>query len=176
VSDLDACLRQFARAAGADPDTVAGFWRDHLLHGAGKDLRAVLGEGTASALTGAVLLQPLRVHLVCPHHLTVAAGWAQLGYGPRGRVASLGHLVDVVSAATARLVLQEDAAQEVAACIVDGLSARAAVLRIVAEHPCCNVPRRAAAAFETWGEAGESLVVTELRGQMRQLVPALGPF
>ncbi|MEZ4273399.1 MAG: GTP cyclohydrolase I [Myxococcota bacterium] len=67
---------------------------------------------------GPVILTKIGVHLICPHHLTVAFGEASVAYIPGTQVASFGAISDLVQACTARLTFQETATQD----IVDNLA------------------------------------------------------
>ncbi len=138
------------------PARAARLWREHLLAGEGIDAKAVLGRGAPSRARGAVTLRGIHVHLVCPHHLTVAFGEAQLAYLPAGRIAGFGALTRLVRACTARVVMQEDATQCIADTLAEVLGARAAVAMIDARHPCHAVsqPSSHRARAVTWAEAG----------------------
>ena len=168
-----AAVRELLLALGCElrgelvgtPARVAELWADHLLAGERLEPRALLGRGSATRSRAPVTLQNLGVHLVCPHHLTVAFGVAHVAYLPNGRAAGFGALARLVRACTARLVLQEEASQEIADIIVDRLGARAAAVVIDAVHPCHNVPhgRSHGAHAVTWGEAGQPRAARELR-------------
>jgi GTP cyclohydrolase IA len=147
------------------PRRVALLWADHLLAGARLEPRTLLGRGSATRSRAPVTLQHLGVHLVCPHHLTVAFGTAHVAYLPNRRAAGFGALARLVRVCTARLVLQEEASQAVAETIVDSLGARAAAVVIDAVHPCHNVPhgRSHRAHAVTWGEAGDPRAARDLR-------------
>lgn len=140
------------------PAHAARLWTEHLLSGEGVDLAKTLGRGSRSRARAPVTLLDIGVHLVCPHHLTVAFGHAHLAYLPNGRLAGFGALARLVKSATARLVLQEEAAETIAATMVEHLGARAAVVVIDATHPCHNVPygRSHRARAVTWGRAGSA--------------------
>lgn len=143
----------------------SALWRERLLWGEGAPLGARLLPGLLHAGEEAVVLRGIGVHLVCPHHLTVALGRAALAYLPRGRIAGLGALAEVVEASCARLVLQEDAAHDAARAVVDALGARACVVRIEARHPCHALtrPRSHAARVRCDGSAGEAASIGALR-------------
>lgn len=143
----------------------SALWREHLLWGDATPLAARLGPGLTHGGGEPVVLRGVGVHLVCPHHLTVALGKASLAYLPAGRLAGLGALAEVLEASCARLVLQEDAAADAARAVVMGLGARACVVRIEARHPCHALtrPRSHAARVSCDGSAGEAAGVAELR-------------
>ena len=161
------------RALGAKPEgelshspgRAAELWTQHLLAGEGADLGKALGRGIAHADATPVCIADMGVHLVCPHHLTVAFGKAHLAYLPGGRIAGLGALSEAARLCTARFVLQEQATQDLAAAVVEHLGAIAAVALIEATHPCHNVPhgRSHDARAITWGHAGDQAAAVELR-------------
>ncbi len=170
VADLLAALgcRLRGELAGT-PARVAALWTEHLLAGEGADLGALLGRGSGAPSAAPVTLLDVGVHLVCPHHLTVAFGTAHVGYLPRRRVAGFGALARLIHACTARLVLQEDASTAIARALCDHLDAEAAVAVIDATHPCHNVPhgRSHRAHAVTWGQAGSRRGAAELRRLLR---------
>ncbi|MBI3178838.1 MAG: GTP cyclohydrolase I [Deltaproteobacteria bacterium] len=170
-------LARFLRALGVrldgdlrqTPARAARLWREHLLAGQGLDPAQVLGRGSASSSRAAVSLRGVGVHLVCPHHLTVAFGEAHLAYLPAGRLAGFGALIRLVRACTARLVLQEEATQRIADALTHGLDARAAVAMIDARHPCHAVAYGAShrARAVTWAQAGVAKDAAALRNLLR---------
>jgi len=151
------------------PSRVASMWHGKLLRGQNADLQKVLGRGMVSNKSQDVCLMHIDVHLVCPHHLTVAFGTAHLGYVPDGRIASFGRLVDLESAGTARLVLQEDATTHIADALVRYLGAQCAVAGIEATHPCHNITRPKAhrSRAVTWATAGTIKDAKRLEKSMR---------
>jgi GTP cyclohydrolase I len=138
------------------PGRAASLWLDQLLAGADTEPSRALGRGVASRATAPVCVTHIGVHLVCPHHLTVAFGHAHVAYIPAGRVAGFGNIADLVRACTARFVLQEDASQEIATALHAGLGASATVAHLHALHPCHNAlhPRSHDARAVSWGTAG----------------------
>lgn len=152
------------------PDRAAELWARHLVAGTGIDLASTLGETAQSASTAPVSLFGLGVHLVCPHHLTVAFGQAHVAYVPGGRIVGFGALARLVAAATSRLTLQEQATELVAATLVGHLGARAAVAVIDAVHPCHNVlhARSHRAHAVTWAATGEPAAARRLERDLRR--------
>ena len=126
-------------AARTTTRRVADLWIKHLLAGEDIDLSSIV-KPLPSANDGIVALCDLRVHLVCPHHLTVAFGVAQVAYVPQGFVAPLGQISRLVSAATSRLVLQESAVQDIAQHLAASLKAAAVLVSLEATHPCHAIP------------------------------------
>lgn len=146
------------------PARAARLWCEHLLAGEHVDPKSALGHGSASLARAPVTLLDVGVHLVCPHHLTVAFGEASVAYLPRGRVAGFSALARLIDACTARLVLQEDACQQIAQTLVTRLNARAAVAMIEAQHPCAGVPhgRSHRARALTIGASGDPTAARDL--------------
>jgi len=151
------------------PSRAAELWTRYLLDGEEQDLSTILGTGSRTRSRAPVTLYNVGVHLVCPHHLTVAFGLAHVGYLPKGRAAGFGALARLIHASTARLVLQEDASATIAETIVERMGAGAAVAVIDAMHPCHNVPhaRSHRARAVTWGEAGSGTGVRQLKGLLK---------
>ncbi|MEE8408582.1 MAG: GTP cyclohydrolase I [Myxococcota bacterium] len=151
------------------PSRAATLWSEHLLAGEGADLGELLGRGSRSKARAPVLLLDVGVHLVCPHHLTVAFGQAHVAYLPGGRLAGFGALARLINACTARLILQEDAAAMISTALVERLGARAAVAVIEARHPCHNVlhARSHRARAVTWGRHGDATGCRDLSSKLR---------
>ena len=138
------------------PQRAADLWRGCILAGEGRDRRALLRGAMPYRGKAPTLVQHLGLHMVCPHHLTIAFGTAAVAYLPHGRLLGFGTLSDLVQACTARFVLQEDATQDICDALVKYAGARAAMARIVATHPCHNLthPRAHAARATTVAQAG----------------------
>ncbi|MEO7094157.1 MAG: GTP cyclohydrolase I [Polyangiales bacterium] len=142
-----AAIDAFLRALGHDPDSdaalrgtgsrVAALFADELLDGHGKDVNALFADAIpAGRSTPLVVVRRLATHVVCPHHLTLGSGWADVAYLPRDRVLGLGTVAQIVDAHCHRLVLQEDACQAIARAFVDRLDAHAAMCRLELRHGC----------------------------------------
>jgi GTP cyclohydrolase IA len=142
-----AAIDTFLRALGHDPDSdaaltgtgsrVASLWADELLDGHGKDVDALFADAIpAGRSTPLVIVRRLATHVVCPHHLTLGSGWADVAYLPRDRVLGLGAVAQIVDAFCHRLVLQEDACQAIARAFVDRLDAHGALCRLELRHGC----------------------------------------
>lgn len=154
---LELAVHQFLAAlehpqARRTAPRVAELWRGTILAGQQTNLAAVprllaCQDGEAA---DPVAVRGIAIHLVCPHHLTIAFGRAELIYIPKTSIASLGSLSQLCTAATARLVLQEQATAAIVDALTDtdGLAARAATARIVAHHPCQRLGTPAAHAAE----------------------------
>jgi GTP cyclohydrolase I len=156
------------------PERAAALWLDHLTSGEGINLAAVLGRGSPSASASPVSLFGIGIHLVCPHHLTIAFGQAHVAYIPNGRLAGFGALARLVGAASARLALQEEVTDAIADALICGLGARAAVVVLEATHPCHNVlhPRSQRARAVTWAVRGEKSAARRLEQDLRRALAA----
>ena len=144
---------------------VAALWSEHLLAGMHTDVPALLQESThADAMTPVSALD-MGVHLICPHHLTVALGRAHVAYQPGPRIVGFGTLSILVRACTARLILQEEAGDMIAHALVNHLQAQAAVAVIEAMHPCHNVlhARSHTARALTVAHAGDTTAAASLK-------------
>ncbi|MEM6731624.1 MAG: GTP cyclohydrolase I, partial [Myxococcota bacterium] len=120
---------------------AAELWDAQLLAGTKAPLRDALGDTIEDdARTDPVSMLDMGVHLVCPHHLTISFGMAHVAFEPQGKIVGFGGLAHLVERATARLVLQEEATQDIATTLRETLGAKAAVAAIEATHPCHNVP------------------------------------
>lgn len=158
-----------SRAGHSTPEQAATLWCEQLLAGEGRDLTAALLPTMPSALAAPVVVFDLDIQLVCPHHLTVAFGRADVAYLPDGALVGFGAISDMLQLACGRLVLQEQASQDAAAAIQAALGARAAVVQMQATHPCHNVtrPRAHRAQVRTWGQVGGAADIAELRAELR---------
>ena len=148
----------------------ATLWSEHLLAGEGADLQRIIGRGQATNCQTPVCITGIGIHLVCPHHLTVAFGEAQIGYVPNKRLLGFGPLSRLAQACTARLVLQEHATQNIADALVKHLGAASALVRLDALHPCHNLPypRSHRARAVTEARAGAQHGARILRGLMHR--------
>ena len=142
-----AAIEAFLRALGHEPESdpalrgtgarVASLFADELLDGHGKDVGAFFEDAIACGRsTPLVIVRRLATHVVCPHHLTIGSGFADVAYLPRDRVLGLGSVAQVVDALCHRLVLQEDACQAIARAFVDRLDAHGAMCRLELRHGC----------------------------------------
>ncbi len=158
--------RPAARAAGR---RAARLWRRHRLAGSDCDLLATLGQGHPSSLQTPVRVRGMGIHLVCPHHLTVALGHAEVAYLPAGRLVGLGRLARLARRACARLVLQEQATQEMADVLVRALGAQASWVQITAAHPCVGIsaPRSHPAQAISQAGAGDAAAQARLQAWLR---------
>jgi GTP cyclohydrolase I len=160
-------IEDFLRALGHDPDgerhlrgtgaRVAELWIDELLDGEPRDLASIFAS-PMDAEPGAplVVLERLATHVVCPHHLTIAQGFASVAYLPGAHVAGLGAIATLVDACAHRLALQEDVGRDVAQALVFHLGARGAACRLELRHGCLELhgPKKRGARVVTLATAG----------------------
>lgn len=159
------------------PARAASLWLSHLLAGDSVPSPASLPERASRAVSqDPVSVLNIGVHLVCPHHLTVAFGQAHLAYIPTDLIAGFGALADLVAHFTARLALQEDATAAIANALVEHLHARAAVVVVSATHPCHNIihPRSHRARAITWAAAGSARAAKTLRQDLHAALAESG--
>jgi GTP cyclohydrolase I len=144
-----AAIEDFLRALGHDPARepslegtgarVTDLYADELLDGYRADLDAIFREATptpAPADASVVAVQRIATHVVCPHHLTIAAGHAGVAYLPGERVVGLGSIVQLVDACAHRLALQEEVGASIVRALVDRLGARGAACILTLRHGC----------------------------------------
>lgn len=172
---IAAALTQLVESLGMDAWTDArtierasALWDQTLVPQTAADPLHVLGKGTPSSASGPIVVKDLGFFLVCPHHLTVATGHADIAYWPDGRVVGFGRLTQLLQACCARPVLQEDAGFVAAQSLWHGLGARAVAVRLTAVHPCHATahPQSHAAEAQTWALAGDAALSQVLMQQI----------
>ncbi len=155
------------------PERVAELWTEHLVRPQA-DLEQLLGSGLAptdasndgtNGNAQPIAVVDMGVHLVCPHHLTVAFGRAHVAYLPGAQVLGFGTISELVQLMTSRLVLQERATQDIADALVRYAGAKAAAVSLQATHPCHNVShaRSHDAQAVSWAFAGDPSQHASLR-------------
>lgn len=156
-------------ATAKTPARTARLWLDELLVGENADLREIIGSGSKATSITPVVVTQMGIHLVCPHHLTVAFGVAHIAYVPKKKIVGLGVLSRLARASTARLILQEDATQLMANALHEQLDAAAVVAAIDAEHPCHRLtePQAHTARAFTWAHAGSVAKCKQLQEDIR---------
>jgi GTP cyclohydrolase I len=154
-------LKALGQSATGDlaltPARAAALWTERLVPELSADLSGLFAGSPRAKAHTPVILRDLRVHLVCPHHLTVAFGVASVAYFPGRILAGFGALAHLVESVTAGLILQEQATQAIAEALIKYVGATSAAAVINAQHPCHNVahPRSHAAVAETWAASGD---------------------
>jgi GTP cyclohydrolase I len=140
------------------PERVASLWTEHLLWGASYDIESVFKNLSKTHSHDPVAVVDMGIHMVCPHHLTVATGVAHIAYIPNMHVCGFGSLSQLAKACTARIVLQEDATAMMADVLNRFVQPLAVVACIEAQHPCHTLlhPRSHQARCITWHTEGNA--------------------
>ena len=179
-------IRTFLSALGYEgelvaqaPERVTAAFADELLVGRDQNVALLIEEGSEVASNSeVVLLTDIAVVTVCPHHLMVARGVADLAYLPGKKVLGLGTLCRVIEAETKRLTLQEEIAPNVVDALMTHAGARGAYLRLRLDHACLQArgPVQTHAQAITWAARGElvehqalSLVLQQLAQQREKI-------
>ncbi len=115
-----------------------------------------------------VLARDLPFTSICAHHLLPFSGIAQVGVLPGKRIAGLSKLVRTVEAFAARMQVQEELGQQIAAFLEEQLDCRGVAVILAAEHLCMT--RRGVRAM------GASVVTIASRGQLRDDTAARAEF
>ena len=148
---LKAAIESLLVAAGLDPhrdadlaltaERVAEMWQSEFLAGYEMDPAEILGDPVVGeADPEVVVVQGLRFHAMCPHHLVPFRGVAHVAYLPQGKLVGFGRLGELVECFTKRLTLQERATHQIAEALWRGLGARGAGCVLEAEQLCLALP------------------------------------
>lgn len=139
----------FLLGAGLDPtadpeleDTparVTQAWIEDFLDGYRADAKKILASLHPTTSREMVVAAGIDFHSMCPHHLLPYRGVAHVAYVPKNGVVGFGALVKLVDACTHRLVLQEQAADDVADALMKQLGARGAACVLDAEQGCMTM-------------------------------------
>ncbi len=151
------------------PSRVSSLWADKLLCGENLDVANILKRPMKTQNPEPIIVTNLGIHMVCPHHLTVAFGEAHLAYLPNDHIVGFGTLSKVVEAACAKIILQEDATKEITNALLEHLSVKAAVCVIQAVHPCHRIlhPKSQKSEAITWASSGQQKASKELRSLLK---------
>ena len=151
------------------PERVAELWADYLLVSQENDPGDIQLTLSPAPNSTPVSLVNIGVHLVCPHHLTIAFGKAHICYEPGEYVVGFGALTKLLEHCTQRLNLQEDATAMAANILQEKLQARAVCVVIDARHPCHNIlhTRGHDARAITWSHAGDLEAARRLEEKLR---------
>jgi GTP cyclohydrolase I len=115
-----------------------------------------------------VLARDVPFTSVCAHHLLPFSGLAQVGVLPGERIAGLSKLARTVEAFAARVQVQEELGQQIAAFLQEQLHCRGVGVLLVAEHLCMT--RRGVRAL------GADTVTIATRGLLRDDPAARAEF
>ena len=105
-----------------------------------------------------VLTRDVPFTSVCAHHLLPFAGTAQVGVLPGDRIAGLSKVARAVAAFAARLQVQEELGQQIAAFLDEQLQCRGVGVVLAAEHLCMTRRGIRAAGSETVTIASRGLI------------------
>ena len=167
---LEAMNIEISGECAQTPERVAEIWADHLLVSQENDPGDIKLTLSPAPNRTPVSLVNIGVHLVCPHHLTIAFGKAHICYEPGEHVVGFGALTKLLEHCTQRLNLQEDATAMAANILQEKLQARAVCVVIDARHPCHNIlhTRGHDARAITWSHAGDPEAAQRLEEKLRQ--------
>ena len=167
---LEALDIEISGPCAQTPERMAELWIDHLLVSQDQNIDDIQLTLSPAPNNTPVSLVNIGVHLVCPHHLTIAFGTAHICYEPGEHVVGFGALTRLLEHCTQRLNLQEDATEMAARLLQEKLQARAVCVVIDARHPCHNVlhPRGHDARAITWSHAGDPDAAQRLEARLRQ--------
>jgi len=115
-----------------------------------------------------VLARDVPFTSVCAHHLLPFSGLVQVGVLPGERIAGLSKLARTVEAFAARVQVQEELGQQIAAFLQEQLQCRGVGVLLVAEHLCMT--RRGVRAL------GSDTVTIATRGLLRDDPAARAEF
>ena len=181
-------VREFLLAFGRDPDgdpelsgtpsRVVEAYRSELLSGYDVDVEQLLSEGEAvseNKLSGFIALSGIALSTICPHHLLLSNGSANVVYRPGTRLFGLGTLASLVNAYARRLSLQESIGESVVQALVEHGGARAAYCEVRLVHGClvARGSRQAQTELLTTARRG-SIDAAELAlalGRSREVTP-----
>jgi GTP cyclohydrolase I len=121
------------------PGRVVKAWGEWFsgYHKNPKDLLKVFEDG-AEGVEEMVLLTDIPVFSHCEHHIAPFTGVAHVAYIPNGKIVGLSKLVRVVDAFSRRLQVQERLTNQIADCLMEGLSPLGAAVVITAKHSCMS--------------------------------------
>lgn len=152
------------------PARVVDAFRNELLSGYEVDVPALL-SGESSAIAGegecgVVAVRGIRVATVCPHHLLVGTGRADVAYLPGQALVGIGTIARVVDAYARRLTLQEAIGDNVVRALMDHAGARGAICRLTFHHTCLMArgARQADAEVVTLSRIGATIPESALGG------------
>ncbi|WP_246868517.1 GTP cyclohydrolase I [Saccharopolyspora sp. ASAGF58] len=106
-----------------------------------------------------VLVRDVPFTSVCAHHVLPFSGTAQIGVLPGEKIAGLSKLARVVEMFAARMQIQEELGQQIAAFLEQELDCRGVAVMLSAEHVCMT--RRGVRAY------GSGTITIATRGRLR---------
>ncbi len=145
---MERAVEAFLRAAGLPlsdpnlqqtPQRVAQAWAEEFLDGYRLTAEEALGEtypAPRASEDELVVVEGLRFHSMCPHHLLPFEGTAHVAYIPGRKVVGFGRLAALVDCFAHRLILQEELAREVASALSRVLGSPGTACILEARHLC----------------------------------------
>lgn len=114
-----------------------------------------------------VVVQGIRYHSLCEHHLMPFTGTCDIGYIPDGHIVGLSKLPRLVECFARRLQVQERMTSQIAAALEEHVKPLGCGVVVRGHHTCC----------ENRGVRSRNLMVTsDMRGVFRQRPEVRGEF
>ena len=120
------------------PSRVSEMYSE-LFSGIGKDASRDIDAIFNENYTDPVVLNGLRFHSICEHHLLPFFGWANLVYIPNGKIAGISKLVRCLDVLSRRPQVQERLTSQWIDAVFDKLSPRTVAVKLQAEHLCMSI-------------------------------------
>ena len=106
-----------------------------------------------------MVLNGLRFHSICEHHLLPFFGQADLVYIPNGKIAGISKLVRCLDVLSRRPQVQERLTSQWIDAVLDKLSPSTVAVRLQAEHLCMSI--------RGVEKPGTLMTTTAFRGDLR---------
>ena len=147
------------------PARVANLWIEHLLAHENSSIDDLQVSPIPANTQDPILIKKLGLYMVCPHHLTIGSGFADIAYLPKDHIIGFGNISNIVAWASQRLTLQEEVGSRISEALKQVISPKAIVSRLVVQHPCHTIlhPRSHNARIETFSIFGEEQNIGELK-------------
>ena len=144
VSFLDALGAMSPRERRQAARMAAESWAGELAFGETvTDLTALIRPmKIRGKLPELVHVDDIDVASVCPHHLLPMRGVVRLAYVPSETIAPLGHLTRMAQTAAARLIVQEELAEQIVDALMGALGAEGAACVVAGSHDCMQIRGR----------------------------------
>lgn len=144
MSPAEEAVRTLLIAVGEDPDREGLVETPARVVKALKELTAGYRQIPADILSKTfnegsdemVVLNGIRFHSMCEHHMLPFAGVAHVGYIPRSRVVGLSKMARLVQAYAQRLQVQERMTRQIATAMMEHLGALGAACVVRSSHLC----------------------------------------
>ena len=140
IEDL---LNAVGKSPGNNPELIetpvrtASLWLDDVVDGYEWNPSDILSGGSEAPVDSEmVVIRNLSFHSICPHHLVLYQGVANVGYIPGERVASSSKIARLVDCFAHRLILQTAIGRNVSESLVEYLGAKGAACMLDAEQLC----------------------------------------